>query len=459
MTTAIPTVPGSFLLGNLAELRHDRVGFLVRVPRDHGDIAWIRLGAFKLLLLSSPELVQAVLVEHAAAFVKGVGLSVFARPLLGDGLLTSEHEKHKRQRRMLAPAFMHKRIASYAETISAYTQRRVELLAGQQQVDLSEQLMQLTFEIIGKTLFNADLSGDAHEVGEALSAAMNSMAAQLYSALPLPPRVPTPANRRTWHSVRRLDEVVYRMIRERRAAGGDHGDMMSMLLLAQDEADGSGMTDRQVRDEVMTAMLAGHETTANALAWSFQLLAENPAQRVQLEHELDQVLAGRAPTLADLPQLPFTLQVFREAMRLYPPAFIIARRALRDITIAGHAVKKGQLVVIDIVGMHRRAEYFDHPTSFDPARFSPEREKSQKRGAYMPFGGGPRICIGNHFALVEGQLALAHLAQHYRFEPVHPGRPVQTEAMITLRPKHGLPMYVRPRATAARQPKHPASVA
>jgi cytochrome P450 len=217
------------------------------------------------------------------------------------------------------------------------------------------------------------------------------------------------------------------------------------------------MSDLQVRDEVMTAMLAGHETTANALAWSFHLLAANPEQRTRLESELDEVLGGRPPTMADLPRLPFTLQVFRETLRLYPPAYIIARRALRDVTIGGYAIKKNQLLVIDIVGMHRREVYFEDALRFDPARFSPEREKRQKKGAYMPFGGGARICIGNHFALMEGQLALAHLAQHYRFEPVSK-QPVEPEALITLRPKHGLSMYVRPRDPSA-QEKRPASVA
>jgi cytochrome P450 len=458
MTTAVPTVPGSLLLGNLAELRADRIGFLTRVPREYGDIAWIRVGAFKLLLISAPELVQTVLVEQADAFMKGVGLSVFARPLLGDGLLTSEGDKHKRQRRMLAPAFMHKRIASYADTITAFTDRRVSLLADKSEVDLCEELMQLTFEIVGKTLFNADVRGDAREVGDAVTVAITNMAAQLYSALPLPPRFPTPANLRTRRSVRRLDEVVYRLIRERRSEGGDHGDMMSMLLLAQDEADGSAMSDLQVRDEVMTAMLAGHETTANALAWSFYLLARNPEQRTQLEAELDAVLGGRPPTLADLPRLPFALQVFREALRLYPPAYLIARRARGDMVLAGQRLKKGQLVVINIVGMHHRAEYFEQPLTFDPARFSAERERQQKKGAYMPFGGGPRICIGNHFALMEGQLALAHLAQHYRFELVRDA-PVEPEALITLRPKGGLPMYVRPRSATSSEQARRASVA
>jgi cytochrome P450 len=457
MTSPIPTVSGSFLLGNLSALRADRIGFLIGVPRDYGGIARIRMGAFKLLLLSAPELMQEVLVEQADAFRKGVGLSVFARPLLGNGLLTSEGATHKRQRRMLAPAFMHKRIAGYADTVVAFTERRVRQLADKTEVDLYEELMELAFEIVGKTLFDADVRGDAREVGDAVTVAMNSMVAQIYSALPLPPRVPTPGNLRTWRSVRRLDQVVYRLIRERRAKGGDHGDLMSMLLLAQDEADGSGMSDRQVRDEVMTAMLAGHETTANALGWAFHLLAAHPAQRERLERELDEVLAGRPPTMADLPRLPFTLQVFRETLRLYPPAYLIARRALRDVVLDGHAVKKNQLLVMDIIGMHHNEAYFDDAERFDPARFSPEREKRLKKGAYLPFGGGARICIGNHFALMTGQLALAHLAQNYRFEPAREA-PVEMEALITLRPRHGLPMYVRARRPAD-QENRPASVA
>jgi cytochrome P450 len=337
---------------------------------------------------------------------------------------------------------MPKRIAAHADTIASLTDRRVKQLAQKTEVDLAEEMMQLTFEIIGKTLFDADVRADTEEVGRAVTVAMQTFATQLFSALPLPPFVPTPTNLRGRASVRQLDRVVYRLIRERRESGVDRGDLLSMLLLARDESDGSAMSDVQVRDEVMTAMLAGHETMANALAWSFHLLGQHPVERARLEAELDLVLAGRTPTLSDLPQLPYTLQVFKEAMRLYPPAFIISRRATRAIALGPYAIRKGQLVAVNITGMQRRAAYFEEPDRFDPERFSPAREKHQKRGAYLPFGGGARVCIGNHFALMEGHLALAHLAQHLRFDALPNAEPVQTEALITMRPRGGLPMRV-----------------
>ncbi|MDB4974719.1 MAG: cytochrome [Myxococcaceae bacterium] len=450
MQPLIPQVSGSLLLGNYAEATRDRVAFLIRVAREYGDIAAVRMGAFRVTVISSAELAQALLVENDAAFVKGFGLSIFAKPLLGHGLLTSEHELHKRQRRMIAPAFMHKRISGYADTIVALTEQHVQQLRRRTHVDLAEEMMQLTFEIVGKTLFNADVRGDAKDVGEAVTTALESFTAQFYSRVPLPPSVPTPTNLRYRSAIRRLDDVVYRLIRERRAQGIDQGDLLSMLLLAQDEADGSGMSDQQVRDEVMTAMLAGHETTANALSWAFYLLSRHPAQRERLEAELDEVLGGRMPTVQDLPKLPYALQVFKETLRLYPPAYIIARRATRDVELGPYKIGRGQLVALDIVGMQRRDVYFEEPDSFDPDRFAPAREKQQKKGAYAPFGGGSRVCIGNHFALMEGQLALAHLAQHLRFDAHADAPAAATEALITMRPRGGLPMMVRPRTALVR---------
>jgi cytochrome P450 len=271
--------------------------------------------------------------------------------------------------------------------------------------------------------------------------------------VPIPPSWPTPGNRRGQKAIARLDRTVYRLIDERRKQGGDRGDFLTMLLLAQDEDDGSVMTDKQVRDEAMNIFLAGHETTANALAWTFYLLAQHPAMRERLEREIDGALGGRTPTLADLPRLPFTLQVFKEAMRLYPPAFVVARRALRDVTIGGHRLAKNELAIINIVGMHRRPEYFAEPDRFDPERFSAEAEKSMNKRAFLPFGAGARVCIGNHFALLEGHLALAAMAQRVRLDLAPGSARVEPEPLITLRPRGGMPMLVRRReAVPSAQP-------
>jgi cytochrome P450 len=439
-------VPGHPIFGVLSEFKNDRIGLLTRLPTEYGDAASIDIGFFfRALVVSSPELAYETLVGQSHLFKKSLGLTLFARPLLGNGLLASETEFHKRQRRMMAPAFVHRRIADYATTIGSYASKWALRLKQRDTADLSSEMMHLTFEIVGKTLFDADLSGDARDVGEALTAAMAHINYQVNSALPIPPMIPTPANLRAKSVVRRLDDVVYRLIRERRASNEDAGDFLSMLLLAQDEDDGSVMTDKQVRDEAMTIMLAGHETTANALAWTFYLLARNPAVRQKLQTEVDAVLGDEPPTLADLERLPFTLQVFKEAMRLYPPAYFVARRAREDLLLGGCSVKKNQTVIVDIVGMHRRARYFADPLRFDPGRFEPHAEKALPKYAYIPFGGGARICIGNHFALMEGQIVLAHLARHLEFDLLPESFHVEPEALITLRPKGGVQVRVMQR--------------
>jgi cytochrome P450 len=445
----IPRVTGHPLLGILQEFRRDRAGLLIRVAREHGDLATARVGLLpRALVVSAPHLARETLVERADSFVKGIGLSLYARPLLGDGLLTSEHDFHRRQRRMMAPAFMPRRIADYAATIASCADRAVERLAGAGTADLSREMMQLTLEIAGQTLFSSDLSGDAADIYGALTFAMERVNQQLGSLVPLPPSVPTPGNLRARRFVNRLDEVVYRMIRQRRASGGDAGDLLSMLLQAQDEDDGGVMTDRQVRDEAMTILLAGHETSANALTWALYLLAHNPDARARLEAEVDDVLGGRSPDLESLRRLPWTLQVFKEAMRLYPPAYMVVRQAERDVSIGGCPLRKRSAVIVNILGMHRRPEVFADPLRFLPERFAPDAEKAMDRHAYLPFGGGPRVCIGSHFALLEGQVALARLVQELRFDLVPGHERVEMEPLITLRPKGGLPMRISPRSAA-----------
>jgi cytochrome P450 len=430
--------------------RGDRAEQLISIMNRHGDVARLPWwgGLIKANVISSADMAHEVLFEQADAFVKGYGLSYFARPLLGNGLLTSETDFHRRQRRMMAPAFVHKRITEYATVIAARTEASQAGWVDGQEVDFSAAMMRLTLEIVGATLFGAEVGPEAEEIHEALTAAMAHAMRGLQSFIPIPPTWPTPANRRGLAAIARLDRTVYRLIEERRKGGVDRGDFLSMLLLAQDEDDGSVMTDKQVRDEAMNIFLAGHETTANALAWTFYLLAQHPAVRERLEREVDAALGGRTPTLADLAKLPYALQVLKESMRLYPPAFVLARRAVRDVTVGGHRIRKNDLAIVNIIGMHRRAEYFPEPLRFDPDRFTPEAEKAIKKHAYLPFGAGPRICIGNHFALMEGHLAVATLAQRVRLELAPGSRRVQMEPMITLRPKGGVAVRVQRRKAA-----------
>lgn len=410
---------------------------LLDLAANKRDIVSMPMGLFvrRVVAVTSPGIANEILTTKQDSFVKAPGLAIFLRPVLGDGLLTSEKGDHQRQRRLLAPAFAPKRIAGYATTMAERTEQFTRKLVDGASIELSDTMMRLTFEIVGKTLFDAEVVGDADAVGAALTTAMQVAMRQLGSVVPIPPQIPSPSNLRYRRAVQKLDDVIYRIIRARRAQGGDRGDVLSMLLAARDEDDGTTMNDKQVRDEAMTLFLAGHETTANALAWTFYLLAKNPAIRETLEAELDAVLrCGRAPSFEDLKKLPYTVAVFKEAMRLYPPAYVLARRNPREVVIAGNIIKKNTITLINVMGIHRRADIYIDADRFDPSRFLNDGEKRLPRCAYMPFGAGPRVCIGNHFAMMEGQLLLATIARRARFV-LASDAPAVLEPLVTLRPK------------------------
>ncbi|CAN5918301.1 cytochrome P450 [soil metagenome] len=433
------------MLGHLQSFRNDRVGMQLKLGREQPDIVRLRFGFVPVVMLGSPALVHEVLATKHTSFVKAPGLAVFLRPLLGGGLLTSERALHTRQRKLIAPAFAHKRISAYASTMAERSAQYASTLADGRVLDISEGIMRLTLEIVGKTLFDAEVGSDADEVGDALTTAMECPMAQLGSLLPIPPIVPTPTNLRNRRAVAKLDAVVYRIIKERRAQGGDRGDLLSMLLETRDEGGGS-MTDQQIRDESMTLFLAGHETTANALSWALYLLARNPEARARLEAEVDAL--GRVPSYDDLKQLPWTLAVLKETLRLYPPAYTLARRVVEDVVIGPHLLKKHTIVIINVLGIHRRADLYPSPETFDPSRFLGEAEKQLPRCAYLPFGAGPRVCIGNHFALMEGHVVLASLLKRLRFDLVS-AAPFEPEPLVTLRPKGGVTMRVTVREPSA----------
>lgn len=447
----VPRVPGHPIFGHLRSFRSDREGMLLHVAKSHPDAAHLPMGFVSRLMgpvviVGSPSMANEILTTKQASFVKSYGLSLFLKPLLGSGLLTSEGQAHTRQRKLLAPAFMHKRVSSYAETMVTRTERHVAALSDGQTLDVADAMMKLTFEIVGKTLFDAELLEDAPEIGHGVTVSMEVAMDQIGSYVPFPPAIPSPSNLRYKRAVEKLDAIVYRVIRERRDKGGDHGDVLSILLDARDE-DGTAMTDRQIRDESMTLFLAGHETTANALAWTFDLLSRNPDVRRRVEDEVDAL--DRSPTFEDLKRLPYTLAVFKEAMRLRPPVYMLGRRALEDVDVGGLRIEKNSIVMINILGIHRRGDLWSSPEAFDPERFLGDKEKQLPRCAYLPFGGGPRVCIGNHFALMEGHALLATIARQVRFD-AEDSRPVVAEPLITLRPKGGLPMRVTRRAGRAR---------
>lgn len=441
----IPRLPGHPVLGNLQSFRKDRTAMQLKIGREQPDIVRLRFGFVPVVMIGSPPLAHEVLATKHASFVKAPGLGVFLRPLLGNGLLTSEREVHTRQRKLIAPAFAHKRISAYATTMAERSERYAATLADGKVLDISEGVMRLTLEIVGKTLFDAEVGSDADEVGDALTTAMECAMSQLSSLIPVPPFVPTPTNLRNRRAVAKLDAIVYRIIKERRDQGGDRGDLLSMLLETRDDG-GATMTDQQIRDESMTLFLAGHETTANALSWALYLLARNPSARARLEAEVDAL--GRVPSYDDLKQLPWTLAVVKETMRLYPPAYILARRAVEDVVIGNRQINKHTIVMINVLGIHRRPDLFPEPESFDPQRFLGDAEKQLPRCAYLPFGAGPRVCIGNHFALMEGHVVLASLLKRLRFDLVD-AAPVALEPLVTLRPKGGIKMRVTVREASA----------
>lgn len=419
-------------LNNVNALRRDPLAFLEKLARDTGDIGVYAFGPYPAIIASGPEPVQKILVDQAADFHKLPSL-MYLRPLIGNGLLTNEDEPWRRQRKLVAPAFQSRRIVNYAGIMAGYTAERVAGWVDGAEVDIAAEMMALTLRIVGKTLFDADLGGYAVEIGEALTVALEFVNVRTTSLFPLPLEWPLPGNLKNRRAVARIDRIVGGMIADRRASGEDNGDLLSMLLAARDE-DGHPMTDTQVRDESMTIVLAGHETTANALTWALCLLSQHPEARSRLEAELDTVLAGRIPAYEDLARLPYTLQVVKEAMRLYPPAYVIGRVALRDVEVAGFFVPSGTYVIISPYVMHRNPAYFPDPNRFEPARFEAEAEKRLPRNTYLPFGGGPRVCVGNHFALMEAHLALAVLAQRARLDLVSGALP-GTEPMVTLRPR------------------------
>jgi cytochrome P450 len=361
--------------------------------------------------------------------------------LLGDGLFLSEGDTWLRQRRLVQPAFHRQRVAGYGDVMTTFAGRHVADWKDGDGIEVHAEMMALTQAIVGKTLFDADVSGDAHEAGQAAKVLAEDFGVRLRSFRLIPYWVPTPGNLRSRRAIRRLDRLIHRIIAERRASAEDRGDLLSILLHAQDADDGSRMTGQQVRDEVMTMFLAGHETTAVALSWTWYLLAQHPDAEARLAAELREVLGGRAPAVADLPRLKYAGMVVTEAMRLYPPAYAIGRQAARATEIAGHAIAPGDIFIAPTWVVHRDRRWFEEPEAFRPDRWASDLAQRLPRFAYFPFGGGPRQCIGNGFAQMEAALILAAIAQRFRLSLV-PGQRITPTPYITLRPEPGIRMRV-----------------
>ena len=439
-----PGPKARLISGVMREYQADPLGFTTRCAREFGDIVSARFLYVPCFFIFHPDYIEQILVAQQRNFIKSVSLQTpFMRRLVGNGLLSSEGEFWKRQRRLAQPAFHRERMHGYTQTMSAYTERMLAQWHAGETRDIHEEMMQLTLEIVAKTLFDADVTSTAKEVGELLSIIVEPFSYQASFKWILDNRLPTPAHRRFHRTAQRLDEIIYSIINERRAQQTDRGDLLSMLLAAQDE-DGGHMTDKQLRDEAITIFLAGHETTAIAMSWTFYLLAEAPAVEEKLLAELQAVLGGRAPQMSDLPNLKFTEQIIKEAMRLYPPAYAIGRQAREDFELGGYRLPaKSQVFMFPYV-TQRDPRFFPEPENFLPTRWTEEFTKQLPRYAYYPFGGGPRLCIGNSFALMEAALILATIAQKFRLH-LAPGQTITPLPSVTLRPANGIKMTLLPR--------------
>jgi cytochrome P450 len=439
-----PPGPRSLLPGRLLRtLQRDPIPLFTRLARDYGDASMFSVLGQKIVFFNHPDLVAELLVAQNRFFHKSRVLQR-SKIVFGEGLLTSEDPLHLRQRRLAQPAFHRERIARYAEAMVACAARTRERWRDGETLDVHHEMMRLTLDVVAKTLFGADVGGEADEIGAALTQLVDLFPLLMNPVAPLLQKLPiVPSTRRFRRAVSRLDETIYAMIEARRRSNEDRGDLLSMLLLAQDvEGDGGGMTDRQLRDEAMTLFLAGHETTANALAWTWYLLGLHPDVAEALHAHVADVLGDRLPTADDYPRLHFAEAVLAESMRLFPPAWAVSRLAMQDVTIGEWLVPRGAVAVVAQAVMHRDARFWPEPERFDPSRFT-EAKTGRPKFAYFPFGGGPRICIGEGFAWMEGVLLLATLAQRWRMELL--SRDVAAQASITLRPRGGIAVRLRHR--------------
>jgi cytochrome P450 len=446
----VPGPKGLPFFGVSFRLLHDPLEVMLNAAREYGDIVRIPLLAGSRILLNHPDYIQQVLIFQQNKFHKSRLAKEATERLLGQGLLISEGDFWRRQRRLAQPAFHRQRIEGYSSTMLKCAEEQAQKWRDGETRNISHEMMELTLEAALRTLFGTTLGGDgntngdseAQHVGRAMTFLMRYSLGRARRPIRIPMSWPTPRNRRANREYEFLDSVVYRIISERRTQGNSnhHNDLLSMLMAAMDE-DGTQMTPKQLRDETMTLFLAGHETTALTLAWTWHLLSQNPSAELKLQEELRGVLGGRAPELSDLTRLPYLHAVIKEVLRLYPPAYLLARMAVAPFSVGGYEFSAGETVLVSQWVMHRDPRYYDEPEAFKPERWLNGLEERLPPGAYFPFGDGPRRCIGQGFAMLEATLVIGVIAQRFRFRLV-PGRKVETEPLVTLRPKHGIWMTV-----------------
>lgn len=445
---AIPPLKRVELLPTrIPEIQRDPLTFLMRGAAANGDFIHYPLRLWEVYQVTHPAIIKHILQDNSRAYCKNTIQYNTLSKVTGRGLLTSDPPLWLKQRRLMQPAFHRKRLQAYGEVITGATSDMLDRWAAQPSgspLDVDAEMMQVALEIVGKTLFGLDLRHEAQEMTEGVLEMLAYVVYRASNPVAPPLSFPTGRNRRYKAAMSVLEGVIQDTIAARRAEGVDRGDVLSTLLSARDEETGEPMPDDQIRAEMATLIIAGHETVASALTWAWYLLSLHPAVRAALEAELDSALHGRVPTVEDLPALPYTRAVFDETLRLYPPAWLITRRALEEDHIGGATIPPDALIIMSPYVTHRHPDFWPNPAGFDPERFLPANSAGRPRFAYIPFGGGPRLCIGDSFALMEGPLILATVAQRYRLDLV-PSHPVTMDALVTLRPRNGLLMTPRKR--------------
>lgn len=445
-TKTVKPVKGHFIFNNTFQFANKPFDFFMRCLAMNEDILKIQVVARKIYMIFTAELAQHVLQKNNKNYRKSKGYKTF-RLLLGDGLLTSEGDFWMKQRRLAQPAFHRKKLAGFVNTMVNCTDDLLKKWEGFEQdkpVNMAHEMMEIALQVVTQCLFSASVEIDTHKIDEAMSIGMTYVTDIIRKPLPIPLSIPTPKNQRFKEQKQSLDDLLLDIIKQRRNATEEYDDLLTMLMGAADEDTNEQMTDKQLLDELVTIFLAGHETSANALTWLFMLLAQNPQYLPKLQAEIETVLQGEKPTLESIRGLTYTKQVIQEAMRLYPPAWLIVRAAIEEEVVANYTIPKDKEVFIPVYAIHRSPKYWKNPSQFNPDNFSPEAIKARPKYAYIPFGGGPRFCIGSNFAMMEMQIIVAMILQKYTLT-LSPTANIELEGLITLRPKHGMDMFLHKR--------------
>jgi len=443
-TTKLPPTPKEhWLFGSAYYFANDSIQFLEENCPKYQGIFRVTSRFEKVMVVYHPDYIKYVLQDNNRNYVKSFGYEVL-KMLLGEGLLTSEGDFWKKQRRLIQPAFSRERLVSLTKIMTDCVDESINELDKKRSnspINIQKEMMALALNVVARSLFSSDVTEMISEVGENMDIANESAIDRIRNPFRLPPWVPTPYNLKEKHAIAVLDRIMMRIIESRRKSGADHPDLMGMLMAVQDEETGEKMSDRQLRDEAMTLFLAGHETTALALTWLFYCLHFNPDVVIKLQNEAKRVLNGRTPVAEDLHKLEYTRQVIEEGLRLYPPAWMVGRKALEDDEIGGFHIPKGWNLLMPTFIVHRDPAWWTDPEKFDPTRFEKDKVKDRNRFSYFPFGGGQRLCVGNNFAIMEMQLAVSMIIRKFNFRLVEGFKPV-LDPLITLRPKGGMMMHV-----------------